>query len=434
MKRFAGCRFPVLGCAVVAAVVACALPGGLIGIAQVRVGGELGWQGQAVVGAVNPLTITVENGTSSVLSATLRAEQRLGSGWRGQVAQQLRVPVLLAPGGRTRFVFPWPVEAASDPVTIALDAGGVELARATLPLRLTVEKPVAGVGGMVGPSSAPVIVLAPDDLPEDPLLLDPFSEVWVAPTAFVTTAARDALQAWVAFGGGAVTGLPVRPAVGALRDADLQQALREHGPRPPPVGLLIGGTVIYLIAIGYSLPRLSRRSPSRGAALLLIVSVTFALFYPVLFDVPHGTTAVEYSLNVLDVRRFSLDSLGITCDRGGLREVPGWWVERVVPGSQRVGRDVTWEWAADGPRTVIQMDPGQTLFLYRYGSEWFGGGREAVVGPGARVTGAETGFAPLLAVLGPLVQEGDRVFLGVRADRRGGVAWHAYRVRWERDG
>ncbi len=432
MRRFAGSWFPILGCAFVAVAAACGPAGSRVGVAQVRVGGELGWQGQAVVGEVNPLTITVENGTSSVLSATLRAEQRVGSGWRGQVTQRLRAPVLLAPGGRTRFVFPWPVEAGSEPVIVVVEAGGAELARATLSLRLSVEKPVAVVGSLAGPSSGPAMVLAPEDLPEDPLLLGPFSGVWVAPTAVVAAAARDALQAWVAFGGGAVQGLPMPTGIPSLRDDDLRQALRQHGPRPPPVGLLVGGTLLYLIAVGYALVPLSRRSSSWGAVLVLPVFMAVALFYPVLFGLPHDVSSVEYSMSSDKVAQFCLETLAVTSHRGGVWEVRGWWVERVVPGSQRVGRDVSWLWDSAGLRTVVQVDPGQTLFLFRYGTAWLGSGKEETVGPGTLIE--ERGFAPLLAAVGPLLQEGDRVVLDSTAERRGGVAWHVYRLRWERRG
>lgn len=433
MRRFAGCQVSVVGCALVAVAATAAFSGGAVAIAQVRLGGELGWQGQAVAGEVNPLTITVDNGTRTILSGVVRAEQRVGSGWRGQVAQRLRVPVVLAPGGRTRFVFPWPVEAGSDPITLSIEAGGTELARATLPLRPTVEKPVAVVGALAGPSARAVVVLAPEELPTDPLLLDSFSEVQVAPTAFISAAAQDALRAWVAFGGGVVTGMPTVPAIAPLGEGELRQALRDHGPRPPPVGLLVGGTVIYLIAIGYALPSLSRRSSPMGVALVLTVSLACGLFYPAVFDTPDARTAIEYSLNVWGVERFSRDVLSMVDRRGNRQEIEGWWVERVVPGFERAARDVSWVWESDGPRTVVQVEQGQTLFLLRYGGAWSGGGWEEVVGPGARVT-VESGFGPLLGAVGPLLEEGDRVFLDAVAKRRDGVARYAYRLLWERDG
>jgi len=93
---------------------------------------------------------------------------------------------------------------------------------------------------------------------------------------------------------------------------------------------------------------------------------------------------------------------------------------------------VSWLWDSAGLRTVVQVDPGQTLFLFRYGTAWLGSGKEETVGPGTLIE--ERGFAPLLAAVGPLLQEGDRVVLDSTAERRGGVAWHVYRLRWERRG
>lgn len=413
----------------------CLVAGATGGWAQVRVWGELGWQGQAVAGAVNPLAITVENGTGSVLSATLRAAQRVGSGWRGQAEQRLQAPLLLAPGGRARFVFPWPVEAGSEPVTVSVEAGGGELARTVLPTRLVVEKPVAVVGTVVTlPSSRPVLALAPEDLPEDPLLLSPFSQVQVAPTALVSSQARDVLLAWATFGGGSVTGLPMPAGVPPLRDGDLYDAVRRHGPRPPPVGLLVGGAALYLIALGYALPSLTRRGRPLGAAGLVALATCFALMYPVLYGSPQTQTVVQYGLTTSQLVRFGMDTLAVTAHRGSLWEGPGWWVERVPPGGEKAVRDVQWVWGRDGARTAVRIDPGQTVFLWRYGPAWVKGGAEQVVGPGRTVTRDDIGFAPLLAAVGSLLREGDRVFLDRAAERQGDLAWYGYRVRWERRG
>lgn len=426
-------RFRKLGgiAALVAATVA-----GWVGTAvgQVRVGVELGWHGQAVAAAVNPLTITVENGNRSVLSGVVRAEQRVGSGWRGQVTQRLEAPVVLAPGGRTRLVFPWPVEAGSDPIVVVVTSGGTELASATAPLRLRLEKPVAVVGTGGGPSGRPALVLAPDELPLDPLLLSPFAEVWIGPTEVVPAPARDALRAWAAFGGGKVTGLPVPPAIAPLRDGDVQRGLRDHPPRRAPVGLLIAGAIAYLIAVAYALADLCRRTPPWRAGAVITLSLGFAVFYTVTVDPPQAITAVEYSISSSDVGRLCLVTLGVTAHRAGVWEGGGWWVERVGHGSQRVGREVSWVWGPDGPRTIVELDPGQTMVFERYGPAWPGGGVEEVVGRWGQVPVAERGFAALVGAVAPLVREGDRVFLDSAAQRRGDVAWHVYRLRWDRRG
>ncbi|QAA76654.1 MAG: hypothetical protein BIP78_0888 [Candidatus Bipolaricaulis sibiricus] len=405
-----------------------------VGWGQVRLGGELGWQGVAVVGVVNPLVVTVDNAASTVLSATLRVEQRVGSGWRGHVVQRLEVPLLVAPGARMRVVFPWPVEVGSEPATVVLESDGGPLARVELPLRPMLEKPVAVVGTLTQSTPGPVVALAADDLPDEPLLLSPFAAVEVAPGVVLSAAARDALRAWVAFGGGTVSGVPVPAVAGTVRDSDLREALRDHRPRPAPVGLLLGWTAVYLIAVGYALAPLSRRSAPWGMAVVVAVSVGFGLVYPVWVGSPHTTTIVQYALSASNVVRFSYDTLTITQHRAGTLEIPGWWVERVSPGSERVSRQILWVWGGEGPRTVVRIDPGQTLILERYGSAWFGEGKEVAVGPGTPRARAERGFAPLLTAVESVLREGDRLIVDSAADRSGGVAWSVYRLRWVRSG
>jgi len=438
MKRSASSRFPVscgrqrggvLLAVGLLGLVAC----GAVGLSQVRVWGELGWQGQAVVGEVNPLTITVENGTGSALSATLRAEQRVGSGWRGQAEQRLRAPLLLAPGGRARFVFPWPVEVGSDPVALVVEVGGKEVVRATLPVRLAAGKLVAVVGAPTAlPAAGPVVFLSPDDLPEDPLLLGPFSHVQVAGAAFISAQARDALAAWTAFGGGSVEGAPVPAAIPHLWDDDLRNAVRLHLPRRPPALLLVGGTVLYLLALGYGLPSLSRgRKPWLAGSLLLAASA-FAWFYPHLYSAPHATTVVQYDISAADPTRFGLKTLAIAEHKGGRWEGAGLWVERIPVGGERIGRDVEWSWGGDGVRTAIAIHPGKTVSLWQFGPAWAGGTTVSTVGVVGAAPRADAGFAPLLAAVGPLLQEGDRLFLDREEERLGPVAWYRYRLRWER--
>ncbi|HEU68017.1 MAG TPA: hypothetical protein ENN53_02160, partial [Candidatus Acetothermia bacterium] len=197
MRRFSSGWFParLRPQRAVLLVVACCLAGGGGTAAQIGIGGELGWEGRAVVGEVNPLTVTVESGTSTPFTGTLVAEQRVGSGWRGQATQRLRVPLVLAPGGRARFAFPWPVEASSEPVAIRVERDGIELARATIPFRPTVEKPAAIVGTWVGELGAgPVVFLAPEELPADPLFLAALSRIRIAPGAEVSPGAEAALR------------------------------------------------------------------------------------------------------------------------------------------------------------------------------------------------------------------------------------------------
>jgi len=405
---------------------------GVVGLSQVRIWGEIGWQGQAVAGHVNPLTITVENGTGSVLSATLRVEQRVGSGWRGQSDHQLRAPLLLGPGGQARFVFPWPVEFGSEPLTVFVEADGVEVGRATLPMHPTAGKLVAVVGVPAAPPQAErVVALAPNELPEDPLLLSSFSQVWVAGVP-PSVRARNALGAWVAFGGGSVEGVPVPAAVLLLREDELREGARLHRPRQPPVGLVVVSALLYLVAVGYALSALARGRRPWAAGLVILVPLGLALLYPHWAGTPQDMTVVQYELSASDVGRLSSHALVIEAYKGGRWEGPGVWVERVPSGSEVVGRHVEWTWGRDGPRTAVYVEPGKTLVLWRYGPTWDGVGEVIPVVAVGYPVRAGAGFTPLLRAVSPLLERDDRLVLSREEERVGNVAWYTYRLRWER--
>ena len=397
--------------------------------AQVGVRAELGWQGRAVAGEVNPLLVAVQNDSASPLSGTVRVEQRVGSSWRGQALHRAQAPVFLPPRGRGTVVIPWPVEAVAEPLVVAVESGGTELARAVLPVRPGVEKIVAVVGAVVADAPGPVLFFAPEDVPEDPLLFAPFTQVRLAPGVSLPPQARGALAAWVAFGGGSAVGFPAPGAIPPLAEADLRAALLRHGPRSPPTLVLMAAVTLYLILLGYVLPPLAQRGRARPAAAAVALGTAFALFYPVVYDEPQILTAVQYSIYSSDVIRYGLDTLAVTHHRGGEVVVPGHWVERARPGVGRAYTELRWERGEEGVRTRVRLERGKTIFLSRYSGPWDGEGRAA-----AEAAGAGEGFGPVLAVLKAVAREGDRIVLDRREVRRGGEVWVVYRARWERGG
>ncbi len=399
------------------------------GWAQVRVTAELGWHGQAVVGEVNPLLIAVENGGASLLVAALHVEQNVGSGWRGAALQRIRAPVLLPPGGRTRFVFPWPVDAGSGPLKLVVAQAGAVVAQATVPIRLAVEKPVAVVGAWT-PLPGAALYLSADNLPHDPLLLSPFSRVEIGPGTVLSAPTADALRAWAAFGGGRVDGLSVPETVPLLLDPDVRRALDLHAPRPPAMGILIGGTIVYLVLLGYALPPLARRGTWKRTAALVAVSCGVAWFYPVLYRAPQDITSVQYSVSLSDVVRFCMDTTIVAHHRGGWWEGAGWWMERVPVSGARVGGEVEWVWG-EGVRTRVRLREGATIVLVRYGPVWTGEGEDLSE---ARLPGSDPGFWPALFALGPALRAGDRLVGSKEGERAQGHAFYRYQVRWERRG
>ena len=437
MKRLAGWGFPVLGCALLAAAATGVFFGGAVGIAQVRVGGELGWQGQAVAGVVNPLTITVENEVRSILVGTVTVEQTSGSGWRGESLLRLEAPVLLSPGGQRQFVFPWPVEAGSPPLRIAVRVDGRVVADVALPVRARVAKGVAVIGvADPGAEAVHVVFLAPEDLPLDPFLYASWAKVRIAPGAVLAPRARDALRAWAAYSGGVVEGVPVPPVWTALADQDLETELERRQPRPAPVGAILGSAVLYLVALGYVLPPLARRGGHRVAGFFLPLCLGVALLYPLLSNTPHYVTVVQYSMSRSDVAWFGLDTLGIQARDERTVELVGHWVERPQAGMESALLRIEWVWGDDGVRTVVHLRQGKTAILWSYGRPWAppDAAWTAQAGEGERLARAEPGWGPALQALSPVGEEGNRIAAERVEDRRGDEGWTIYRLRWEPGG
>lgn len=387
---------------------------GVGGGAQVQLAAELGWQGIPVAGAVNPLWVAVENRSPSVLSGTLRVAGDAGSGWRGRVAQALQAPLLLPPGGRARLLFPWPVEVGGEPLRMGVEAEGRELAWISLPVRAALEKPLAlvGIGGDL--PGGPAAFLAPEDVPADPILLDPFWAVRVS--APLPERAREALRAWAAFGGGVVEGAGAPPPLPPLGEEPLRALLRDRARQERPTLLLLALSAAYLALLGYALAALGRGRPAPAAG-LVAPFLAFALFYPVLVESPPLVTALQISISEESVVGFGLETLALVARRGGVVALPGHWVERRQAGLENVYSEIRWEWGKEGVRTLVRMNPGKTLILYRYGEAWTGEG------------GVPLGVGPVAGLLGPLLEQGGRWVVAEAHRRDGGVAWWVYRVR-----
>ncbi|MCX7750400.1 MAG: hypothetical protein N2320_02390 [Candidatus Bipolaricaulota bacterium] len=400
-----------------------ALPIAVAGWAEVRLSAELGWGGIAVADAVNPLWITVENPSASVFTGSLHVAQETGSGWRGRVGQRLTAPLLLPPGGRARLLFPWPLPAGTEPLAVWVEADGREEARLSVPVRPSLEKPVAVVGSAGPPPQGPAVFLAPDELPAAPALLSPFLRVFVPAT--LPPQAAEALAAWAAFAGGEVEGRSVPSPLPPPGEEALRTALRAHTARDGTALPILGLTVAYLVLLGFALARLPR---GRWAPLAALAGTftSFALLYPVLYETPPVETVVQYSISRSDIARYSFDVAAVSRRRAGVVVLDGQWFDAGERRSDQAYSAIAWEWGAGGPRTLVWANPGKTVILSRYGAPWDGAGGR----PGEGWAG---GVAPL-AVLGPLVRAGEAVRVEVKSGREGGRAWWVYRARWDRRG
>jgi len=151
-------------------VLALALP--CLGQAELQA--TLGWGGVPVLERVNPLWVGVTNLGAGPLAGTLTVEAEIGSPWRGVASRALTAPVLLPPGGRAAFTFPWPLRRGTRELRLRLLTPEGTAGSMVLPFSPAME-PLTGTVGGAGPGYS----LAPADL-TDPLLLHPFGELHVA--------------------------------------------------------------------------------------------------------------------------------------------------------------------------------------------------------------------------------------------------------------
>jgi len=397
--------------------------------APVTLGAQLGWQGRPVPGAINPLTITVENATGKVLSGTLTVRGEQAAAWRASPQHTLRCPVLLAPGARGRFLFPWPLELRGPRVVVELDAGPAGLFQTQVSAGGGLGKLVALVGAPL-PDPLPVeplILLEPEDLPEEPALLTCFARVVVGPGVVLSPRAQAVLAAWGTYLGGQVEGLPVPLVWGGLSLAEAESFASLYGPRPAPRGLLVAVALGYILGLGYALPAWARGARPWGLAFVLGSGLGFALFYIVSYGVPESTVSVQTIIEVSTVPQFSYALCAVLGGTGGEWVAAGlWW-------SKDPGKSLTWEWTPQGPATRVRLDPGERLVVWTVGPGWQGEGRTIEVGlwptPWLElprpIRAAVSAFRPELRV-------GDVLQVREEHLRQGRASVHRLFVRWVR--
>ena len=325
-------------------------------LGQVRMEATLGWGGVPVLERVNPLWVTVVNPGAGPLAGTLTVEAEIGSPWRGVARRALRVPVLLPPGGRGAFTFPWPLRRGTRELRLRLTTPAGTVGDAVLPISPAME-PLSGTVGGEGPGYP----LAPGDI-TDPLLLHPFGELRVE--APLGPDQEAALLAWAVYLGGRLTGLPA-PAAWPWPEPDgLSRAfVRLPLPRPPLAPLAIS-VAAYLLGIGFFLPPAARGRP-RPALIATGVSLCLALFSQVFYKPLSGSISCIYEFSDSTASGFYLEFSCLT-GTGAEWEGEGWWVE-LLPLTEAgwAGRDLRWEWGEGGVRTVVPVRPGEIRILWR---------------------------------------------------------------------
>jgi len=287
-------------------------------LGQVGMEATLGWGGVPVLGRVNPLWVTVDNPTGAPVVGTLQVLARIGSPWRGEARRALSAPVLLAPGGRATFLFPWPVQRGTRELSLTLLAEAGPLATSVVPVSPT-PTPLTGTVGGPGPG----ISLSPADL-ADPLLLHPLGAISVA--APLSPEGREALSAWAAYLGGELSGFASPSRWSWPEGEGLSRAFaRLPLPRPPLAPLALA-VATYLLGIGFFLPP-ACRGRFRPAAISLGVSLGLALFCPVFYNPLVGPVVCTWEFGDKNVGQFHLEFLALTATEAREWRGEGFWVE-----------------------------------------------------------------------------------------------------------
>ncbi len=319
---------------------------------------ELGWAGRPVLGAVNPLWVTLSNPGPTLLSGELRLLGGFGSPWRGESTYTLVLPFSIGPFAKTKILLPWPVQVGSFSLKATAFSGTERLGEKEL--RFSPEPGPLRAG--IGPPSEPVdVAFTPAELPSDPLLLSPFSELHALLPLNVK---EEVVRAWRAF----LSKEGMRVEAEAFRGG-----LAKLRPPSPLWWALAPGLFLYLLGLSLALPRLSRNRPIPLLALLGLFLVLSG-FYAVLGkDVVHERI-VFVRIEKPGFTRFCMELLGIVSWRREGKVVRGWWVE-LLPPREWAGRDLVWRFVEGEWHTELRLEPGVPRLLLRLSQkEWEGPG------------------------------------------------------------
>jgi hypothetical protein len=319
---------------------------------SLEIGLELGWAGRPVLDAVNPLWITISNPDSAAVRGELQVTMEFGSAWRGAGTYAATVPFVVGAFSKARFLLPWPVRAGGFLVRATAFSGKERLGEGEL--RFSVEP--GPLRASVGPPPKPVdFLFSPADLPADPLLLSPFSELQVSIP--LRASEKDVVQAWQVFLSG-----EVRVEAEVLRDY-----LAGLRPASSRWIILLPGLFLYVLGLTLALPRLAQGRPNLPV-FLLAVFLAFSLVYSVSRESANTKSSVLIRIERPGFTSFCLEVLGIAPWVNEEMVLDGWWVE-FLPGREWQGRDLLWRFAGEAWQTVIRLEPGVPRLLFRITQE-----------------------------------------------------------------
>ncbi len=330
---------------------------------RVSVVGQLGWEGHAVAGRVNPLWLEVENLTASPLSTQLRVHHRAGNEWRGEARRELILPLLLAPRGRITYHVAFPLDLGARHLVVEIGGEEVE-ARFDIPVNAVPQAIQLAVGPAAAvPGSAYPVRIEAAELPSDPLLLASVSALWVDPAVRLPAEAQAALLAWHLLLGGEKDG--ARTPVAAWPGAPVWEASLSETPLTRvPAGFAATGLLLYLTLGVMALGRWERTG--RGAAVWTLAALALGLSWCSAgwWGTQEALVAHEWSITTHRVPRFELSWCGLFGRRGAGVELPGRWTDLLAPEDTLSGRDVRWVWGAEGWTTQLTIRAGDLRVLW----------------------------------------------------------------------
>ena len=319
---------------------------------SLEIGLELGWAGRPVLDAVNPLWVTLSNPDPAVVRGELRVTMEFGSAWRGIGTYTAALPFVVGGFAKTRLLLPWPVRAGSVLVRAAAFAGKEKLGEGEL--RFTVEPGPLRAG--IGPPLEPVdFLFSPAELPTEPLLLSPFSELHVSLP--LRASEKDAVQAWQVFLSGEV----------GVEAEVLRDYLAGLRPASPRWIILLPGLFLYVLGLTLVLPRLAQGRP-KLPAVFLAVFLAFSLVYSVSQEPASTKSCVLIRIERPGFTSFCLEVLGVAPWVSEEMVLDGWWVE-FLPGRGWQGRDLWWRLVGETWQTAVRLEPGVPRLFFRIAQE-----------------------------------------------------------------
>ena len=324
----------------------------------------LGWAGRPVLEAVNPLWVTLTNPAPTLVTGELRLAMEFGSPWRGRSTYAATVPVAVGGFGKVRLLLPWPVQLGSAVLRAVVVAEGKTLGQQELRFTPELEPLRAGIGP---PLPAVDLVLSPAELPADPLLLSPFSELQVFLP--VSGRAAEVVRAWRTFWGGEVR----------VDAEELRKHLAGLRPPPPQWAFLLPGLFLYVLVLVVVFPGLAHGRPQLTAAALLSFLI-LAVFYSLSREASPKSYHVLIRVERPGFTGFSLELCGIMPWLRQEARLEGWWVELLPPAGWE-GRDLHWRFNGETWETLVHLEPGLPRVFLRLSPEPAPSGAEGAPPP-----------------------------------------------------